>query len=557
MTSAPTYSGLHTPERWVLPAVLAEQAAQQADAPWFIGIGGETLSFGQAHADVQRAAGHFAQLGVQRGDAVVLMAGNHADFIRAWLGLLSLGAVAVLLNTELRGAFLRHQLHNSGAAWAVVDADLLTAVDAVAAEVPSLTRVLVLGDAAAAATPAPASPARLPWQDWQRASRYTGPLPQAQDTACIMYTSGTSGPSKGVLMPHAHCTLFGIGSVESVQARADDRWYIALPLFHANGLLIQLAATLLAGIPAIVRPRFSASQWLADIRQHRATVTNCLGALAAFIGATPATDQDRDHALRVISNGPNLPALEAMFRQRFGVRDVVSGYGMTEVNMPIWGHIGHSTPGAAGWVHTDHFELIIANPETDAELPRGAMGEILIRPRVPFGFMTGYHQAPERTVEAWRNLWFHSGDAGVMDASGLVTFVDRIKDCIRRRGENIAANEVENLLSHLPGVAEIAAYAVPSSIAGGEDELMLAIVPNPGVELTASALLALAESADALLPRFARPRYLQALAELPKTATGKVQRAVLRKAGSAGAVDRGEEQRRPKAEASGSAIGRR
>ncbi len=540
MTSAHAYRGLHAPERWVLPAVLAEQAQRQPEAPWFIGVEGECMSFGQAHADVQRAAGHFAALGVRRGDPVVLLAGNHADFIRAWLGLLRLGAVAVLLNTELRGAFLRHQLLNSGAALAVVDADLLAAVEAVAAEVTALRRVLVIGGGA----PVNGTPARLPWQAWQQATAFDGPLPQAQDTACIMYTSGTNGPSKGVLMPHAHCTLFGIGSMRSVQACDSDRWYIALPLFHANGLLIQLGATLLAGIPAIVRSRFSASQWLADIGQHRATVTNCLGALAAFIGATKPTEHDRAHALRVVSNGPNLPVLETLFRQRFGVADVVSGYGMTEVNMPVWGRIGRSTPGAAGWVHSDHFELIIAHPDTDAELPRGSMGEILIRPRVPFGFMTGYHQASEKTVEAWRNLWFHSGDAGVMDADGLVTFVDRIKDCIRRRGENIAANEVESLLATLPGVAEIAAYAVPSDLAGGEDELMLAIVPNPGVKLTTPDLLALAETADALLPRFARPRYLQALPELPKTATGKVQRAVLRKAGAMGALDRGEARHR-------------
>jgi crotonobetaine/carnitine-CoA ligase len=536
------FTGLDDPGTWVLPQVLAEQAATQPEAEWFVGIGGERMSFGSAHADVRRVAGHLAALGVQRGDPVVLFAGNHADFVRAWLGLLSLGAVAVLLNTELRGAFLRHQLVNSGAALALADAALLPAIDEVAAEVPALARVVVIG-APAEVVPAAgaARPARIAWQAWRDAPPFEGAPPLARDTACIMYTSGTSGPSKGVLMPHAHCTLYGVGALECLQLRADDRYYIVLPLFHANGLLMQLAATLLAGIPAIVRPRFSASAWLDDIREHRATVTNCLGALAAFVVAQPPTPRDREHRLRAIMPAPNLPAAEVAFRERFGIAEVVSGYGMTEVNIPVWGRIGQSRPGAAGWVHDKHFEVIVADPETDRELPRGQVGEILVRPKLPFGFMAGYHGMPEKTVEAWRNLWFHTGDAGTMDESGLVTFVDRLKDCIRRRGENIAANEVEALLAQLPGVAELAAYAVPSELPGGEDELMLAIVPAPG---TTPSLPDLGEAAERLLPRFARPRFLQLVSELPKTATGKVQRAVLRKLGSAAAHDRGDTPRR-------------
>ena len=527
------YSGLEDPSRWVLPQVLAEHAALRPDAEWFTAIGGERMSFGGAHADVRRVAGFLAALGVRRGDPVVLFAGNHADFVRAWLGLLSLGAVAVLLNTELRGAFLRHQLSNSGAALAIADAALLGAIDEVAAEVPALQRVVTIGDAADAAD----RPARIGWAAWHEAPPFDGAPPSAHEIACIMYTSGTSGPSKGVLMPHAHCTLYGVGALECLQLRPDDRYYIVLPLFHANGLLMQLAATLLAGIPAIVRPRFSASAWLDDVREHGATVTNFLGALGAYLVAQPPSPRDREHRLRAVMPAPNPPAVEAVLRERFGVPEVVSGYGMTEVNIPVWGRLGASRPGAAGWVHEKHFEVIVADPETDTPLPRGQAGEILVRPRVPGGFMAGYHGMPEKTVEAWRNLWFHTGDAGTIDESGLLSFVDRLKDCIRRRGENIAANEVEALLAPLPGVAEIAAYAVPSELAGGEDELMLAIVPAAG---PAPSLALLGDAAERLLPRFARPRFLQFVPELPKTATGKVQRAVLRQRGVGQALDRGD-----------------
>jgi crotonobetaine/carnitine-CoA ligase len=219
---------------------------------------------------------------------------------------------------------------------------------------------------------------------------------------------------------------------------------------------------------------------------------------------------------------------------------VISGFGMTEINMPVWGRVGRSTPGASGWVHSDHFELIVADPQTDRSVPAGEVGEILVRPKVPWGFMAGYQGMPEKTVDAWRNLWFHTGDAGRLDADGVLTFVERLKDCIRRRGENIAAAEVEMLVATLRGVAEVAAYAVPSDVPGGEDELMLSIVADPDMEAGAPALVALGDAAEALLPRFARPRYLRWVSELPKTATGKVQRSVLRQAGTAAALDRGD-----------------
>jgi crotonobetaine/carnitine-CoA ligase len=291
---------------------------------------------------------------------------------------------------------------------------------------------------------------------------------------------------------------------------------------------MQLGAALIAGIPAVIRPRFSASAWLDDVRRHGGTVTNTLGAVAPFILNQTPSSSDRDHALRAIMCAPNLAENEAAFRERFGVKDVISGFGMTEVNIPVWGRVGQSCPGAAGWVHKDHFEVIISDPDTDAPVPSGQIGEILVRPKVPFGFMAGYHAMPDKTVEAWRNLWFHTGDAGMMDDSGLVTFVDRIKDCIRRRGENISAAEVEAALLQLPGVAEVAAFAVPSSVRGGEDEVMLAVVPMPGASLTPSIIF---DHAHNVLPRFARPRFVELVSELPKTATGKVQRAQLRKRG--------------------------
>jgi crotonobetaine/carnitine-CoA ligase len=532
-----TYSVLGDPARWVLPAVLAEQAERQPDALWLEMTDGQRCTFGEAWRDARQVAGWFAGMGIQPGDRVALMMLGHMDFVRAWLGLGLLGATVVLVNTELHGAFLSHQLRNCEAAVAVVDASFVATIEDAAARVATLRRLVVAGMPAAPAGRLP----RVAWNGWSGAAPHDGRLPSAQQIACVMYTSGTSGPAKGVLMPHAHCTLYGIGQLKAVELTADDRYYITLPLFHANGLLMQLGATLLAGIPAIVRPRFSASSWLSDVRKYQVTVTNLLGSTAAFICSQPASEDDKHHRLRVVCSAPNLPSHETLFHERFGVADVVSGFGMTEVNIPVYGRIGYSRPGAAGWVHEESFDVIVADPETDAEVPRGEIGEILVRPKRPFGFMAGYLGMPDRTVEAWRNLWFHTGDAGTMDDTGLLTFVDRIKDCIRRRGENISASEVELLVGKIEGVAEVAAYAVPSGIPGCEDELMLAIVPIAGFELVIDDLIA---EADDVLPRFARPDFVRLLDELPRTATGKVQRAVLRKEGSSGAWQRPASDRR-------------
>ncbi len=525
------FTGLDDTSRWVLPAVLDEMARTKPAQTWISTTDGDEADFGAMADDVRRMAGHFARLGVQRGECVAVWMHGGLDFVRVWLGLGRLGAIAVLLNTELRGTFLAHQLNDSGAALAVVDASLQPALAEVESSLTRLRRLIVAGqggDALAGST-------SLDWQDWRSTAPWDGPMPQPHDTACIMYTSGTSGPSKGVLMPHAHCTLYGVGTIECLRLRPDDKYYITLPLFHANGLLMQLGATLLAGIPAVLRQRFSASEWLSDLRGSGATVTNLLGATAAFVIARPPSDEDRHHRLRAALIAPNLAVHETAFRERFGVGDVMSGFGMTEVNIPIWGRLGQPAPDAAGWVHRQHFDVVIADPQTDAPVPPGELGEILVRPKVPFGFMAGYHGQPEKTVEAWRNLWFHTGDAGTMTADGLVTFVDRIKDCIRRRGENISAAEVERAVGSLPGVVEVAAYAVPSDLPGGEDELMLALVFAPGHEAT---LASIGEQADALLPRFAKPRFLRRMDELPKTATGKIQRAALKNEGTRSAFDR-------------------
>jgi carnitine-CoA ligase len=529
MSTSNLYSGIDDPTRWILPLALMEQAEKRPDTEWLISVDGGRLTFGTACADMQYAAAVFHGLGLRPGDRVVLIMSSSREFVRIWLALMSMGAVSVLISTELTGGFLQHQIALADASLIVSDAACLESVKAASQDASGIRRIVVVGGEA------PLDDAGMLRWSWH-GDRTPAPLPspKASDIACIMYTSGTSGPSKAVLMPHAHCTLFGIGAIQAAGTTDRDRYYIVLPLCHANGLLMQLGATILAGAKAILRPRFSASNWLGDIRTHRATITTCIGTLAAFVAAQPSSAFDRQHDLRLLLNGPNPPAIENVFRDRFGVKDVFSAYGMTEINIPVWGRVGRPCPGAIGWADPRWFEVIVADPDTDIEVPRGSFGEILVRPKIPFCFMAGYSGMPERTVEAWRNLWFHTGDGGTMSDDGLLTFVDRIRDCIRRRGENLSVSEIEAALSTIADVAELAIYAVASDIAGGEDEVMLAVVPEVGTTLSHRIVF---ESAALLLPRHMRPRFIRIVDALPKTITGKVQRAVLKRQGTIDAID--------------------
>jgi crotonobetaine/carnitine-CoA ligase len=230
---------------------------------------------------------------------------------------------------------------------------------------------------------------------------------------------------------------------------------------------------------------------------------------------------------------PTPAEIAASFRERFGV-PLIEGYGMTEVNIPLYMPLDAPyRPGSCGRVYDRYFEVRVVDPETDEEVPRDSVGEIVVRPREPFGFMLGYNAMPERTVEAWRNFWFHTGDAGRQDSDGYFYFVDRIKDTIRRRGENLSSYEIERVLIEHPAVAEAAAVAVRSEIAGGEDEVKACVVLAPGQALSPEALL---DFCQTRMPHFAVPRYVEFLGALPKTPTAKVQKAILRQSGISGAT---------------------
>ena len=515
---------------WVLGTVLAKQGAALRDKPFVQFQDNPPHTFGDMDARANRVANALAAMGVQRDERVLLMLPNSIAFLDAWFGINRLGAVMVPINTAYKGGFLEHVIINGNARVMIIDREFVPVLQASENRMPNLETVVVRS--------AEGSQADLPAFSRLRAVSFDTLLdapdtpvdvPVAyHDIGAIMYTSGTTGPSKGVLMPHAHLYLYGHAKIKAIRLTPDDVYYCCMPLFHANALLMQVYSALIVGCRLVLARSFSASRWLDDVRRCGATVTNTLGVMTEFIYRQPPRAEDRDHSLRVVVAVPIAPEWGEAFQQRFNTR-LLEVYGMTECNIPTYMPYDEGLrDNSCGKVLDEWFEMAIVDPDTDEVLPPDTVGEMVVRPKEPWVFMAGYHAMPEKTVEAWRNFWFHTGDAGWRDAEGYFYFVDRMKDCIRRRGENISSYEIEQVLNDHPAVAESAAVAVKSSVAGGEDEVKACVLLHPGVQLQPEKLL---DYCQERMPYFAVPRYVEFIGDMPKTPTEKLRKHVLREAG--------------------------
>ena len=342
------------------------------------------------------------------------------------------------------------------------------------------------------------------------------------DPFAVLYTSGTTGPSKGVICPHAQYYWWGHNSAALLEVQPDDVLCTTLPLFHINALNT-LAQALLTGAHMVLERRFSASGFWPAMAECGATVVYLLGAMVPILLAQPAGPAERAHRVRR-GLGPGVPPdLMATFTARTGVA-LVDGYGSTETNFVIGTTAAERRPGTMGRIRPG-FEAIVAD-EHDNPLPAEHAGELLLRAHEPFAFAAGYFGRPEQTVEAWRNLWFHTGDRVARDADGNFRFIDRLKDVIRRRGENISSHEVEQVLLSHPDIAAAAAFPVASDLA--EDEVMAAVTLRPATALDPIALMRFCETR---MPHFAIPRYVEVVADLPRTENGKIQKFKLRERG--------------------------
>ena len=518
------------PAQRTLPAMLQRQSALFGARP-LLKVAGRQWAHRDAAAAAAVRSAAFAQAGVVRGDRIAVMAGNCIEFMETFLGAGWLGAVVVPVNTASMGPQIGYFLSNSEAKLLVIGAEFVERLKAVDFGRTALCEIWVVGDVseveaivASRELPPGVRVSRYPEgvHGAESTQAYPPAAVQPGDPLAILYTSGTTGPAKGVICPHAQYFWWGVNSAEVLGVGRDDVLCTTLPLFHINALntFAQAAVT---GAEVVFESRFSASGFWPTMRASGATVVYLLGAMVPILLAQPEGEAERNHSVR-IGLGPGVPSAAGQaFKARTGVT-LLEGYGSTETNFAIATAPDSSRGGVMGWLRQG-FEARVADDD-DVAVPAGEAGELLLRPDEPYAFASGYFNMPEKTVEAWRNLWFHTGDRVVRDADGAFRFVDRIKDAIRRRGENISSFEVEQVLASHPGVASCAVYPVRSELA--EDEVMAALVAREGMQID---FVEVVEFCTSRLPYFAVPRYIDVLPDLPRTENGKVQKFKLRERG--------------------------
>ena len=505
----------------VLPHLLAGRAAECPNRTFLEEVEGRSISYGDLHRDTLTWADAYRRLGVAPGDRVAVMLPTGIDAVSAWLGLAWLRAWEVPVNTAYLGRMLRYLLEHSRSKLLVVAADFLDRIGDVAGDLTHLETIVVADRDHVTSD--------LPFRVIGRSEFLAGATPAEDldgpgpaDIATVMYTSGTTGPSKGVLVPWAQLHATAATSIFTGDFGADDAYYMPFPLFHISGKG-PVYTFALAGGRVVMRPSFNTSAFWNDIRRYRCTTTLLLGAMANFINRQPPRPDDADTPLHTVVMVPLIPELE-VFKQRFGVR-VSTAFNMTEISVPI-----HSE----GWTLADlescgkvrpGYEVRVVDGD-DEDVGPGRIGELILRSHEPWTLMAGYLDMPEATAAAWRNLWLHTGDAFRYDTDGNYYFCDRISDTIRRRGENISSAEVEVVVDEHPGVLESAAVAVPSE--WGEDEVKIVVVPRAGESLEPQGLI---DFLAPRLPRFMLPRYVEVVAGLPKTPTEKIRKVELRAQG--------------------------
>ncbi len=498
-------------------ALLERWASERPDKNFLDFDNGSSWSFAEMLQRTRRAAAGLQQLGVQRGSHVLCWMPNSAEAVLAWFAANYLGAVFVPLNTAYRGNLLRNAVDLSDAEILVAHVSLLPRLES--GNIGRLREVVVVGGEVPADDHLRYHPATvLTDTDDSELIEPDSPV-QPWDINFIIFTSGTTGPSKAVLCTYVQTWVGGAMAMDYFGP--DDRLLANLPLFHVSGAGAVMDR-LTKGGTCVLYDGFRPDSFWDTVCRFRITGCCLVGAMTQFLLKQPPSERDRDHTLRAVITVPwNQDSLDVA--ERYGL-EMYTAFNMTEIatpirsvaNAPRLGTCGKPRPGIEARVVDVH----------DLELPHGEVGELILRSSRPWEITQGYYRNPEATAEMWRNGWFHTGDAFRRDEEGYFYFVDRMKDAIRRRGENISSFEVESEATVHAAVREAAAIPVPSEL--GEDEVMLVISLTPGHAITPLELL------EFMAPRMAHymlPRYIRILPELPKTPTAKIEKHRLRAEG--------------------------
>lgn len=517
---------------WVLPTVLREQAAKYGRKP-FLQFGyGKPISFHQTNRLANRAANALSDMGVEKADKVAVYMPNSDDYVITWFGILKAGAVMVPVNTAYKMDFLEYVIDSSDSEVLFIAEEYLDRMPPVAKNLPKLRRVVVW-------TRSGERKFRRHGYRFRNMISYaefiesgSAKEPKAEitfmDYARLMYTSGTTGRSKGVMRPSAADYSSARNYAEIMDVGENDVCFTCLPLFHSNAMVMTVYPALIKGAKAVVEEKYSSSNFWKWIVDHGVTKFNIVGTMAYFLWNTPPAPEEKSHNVKLVLGSPAPHDMIEEFMKRFGIK-FMEGYGLTEIGQCTWMRPGEPFRVGSCGKEAPNYEIKIADPETDEEVPRGEIGEIIVRPRIPNVMLHHYHKMPEKTVEDFRNFWFHTGDAGRMDKDGYIYFVDRVKDYIRRRGENISSFEVEKIVNSHPDVKESAAIGVKSEAGKyAEDELMVLVIAEKGKKIEPEKLLSWLEPR---MPYFMIPRFIRFVDSFPKTGTQRTQKNKLREQG--------------------------
>jgi crotonobetaine/carnitine-CoA ligase len=499
--------------------VLERQAAERGDKVYLRSVEGDALTYAEVYRATNRIARWLVAQGLGKGAHVAVMMDARRDCLLAHIALAKLGAVSIPINTSARGGMLAHFINFCDAVAVITEPEYVQHVVAIENDLPLLNTLIVAGEH---------SPVRSKtWRFLRLADSANAPDAGIEvgvkfsDLAFIMFTSGTTGPSKGVMFPQARAFLWDEGVVSDLGINEMDTYFVCTPLSHATGLFSGAWMMMALGASVALAPRFSASQFWDQVRATRSTFTTLLGAMVSFLENQPERKDDANNPMRMISTGP-YPKNWRAIERRFGLK-LVTGYGLTDHSAPT--KLKPDAPaekrGSAGCV-IDAFDMMIVD-EDDMSLPPGQIGECVLRSRLPWHSSAGYYKLPEQTRHSRRNEWFHTGDRGYLDSDGYFWFVDRAKDVIRRLGENISAFEVEQFAGAHPAVAEIAAYPVRAD--ESEEEVAVSIVLKPRTTLDPRDLI---RHCLADMPKYMVPRFVHLAESLPRNLNMRVEKYKLR-----------------------------
>ncbi|MBA2308148.1 MAG: AMP-binding protein [Pseudonocardiales bacterium] len=494
--------------------LLRRRAAETPDKV-FLRMKNYEATFAETEKDTDDLACGLLELGVVPGDHVAVLLPNRPESVHVWFALAKIGAIAAPVNTAFRGIGLAHLLNTCRAQVLVVDETLVQPVAEVREALTHLRVAVVVGDAAAAPRLADLHVVAfdaVPVRDGVPPSGGHGP----RDQALVLFTSGTTGRSKGCALSHRYIVRHAELLCEHLELRSDDVLFCPFPLFHADAAVFTVAPALVLGATAAISERFSVSGFWDEVRHTQSTVFDFMGSTLAMLHKQPERPDDADNPAR-LGWGVPLPGFADDFEKRFAV-ELTELYGLTDAGIVAYNPIGQPRRRQSCGRPVAPFDVRLLDAE-GFEVPVGEVGEIAVRSEEPGLLMDGYLAMPEATLAATRDLWLHTGDLARRDPDGFLYFVGRTKDVIRRRGENISAFEVEEVIGAHPDVLEAAAFGVPSDLT--EEEVMVAVAPRPGHRVDPADLVTFCAARAA---RHMVPRYVDVLDALPKTPTEKIEK---------------------------------